>query len=80
MTVACPHQVTPQMPSRAVREGTEGVVEAQAVIRDGVVREVTILSGPPVYHAAVRQAMLQYRCVSGSGEVVATQKFVFKIE
>lgn len=68
------------MPRRALREGIGGVVRAQAMIRGGVVQEVTILSGPRVFHAAVRNAMLQYKCSSGAGEVVATQEFEFKIE
>jgi protein TonB len=79
MTVACPEQVRPEIPRKALRDGTQGVVKAQAVIRDGVVKEVTILSGPHVYHAPVREAMLQYKCV-GDGEVIATQEFVFKID
>lgn len=79
MTVACPEQVRPEMPRKALRDGTQGIVKAQAVIRDGVVKEVTILSGPRVYHSPVREAMLQYKCVSG-GEVIATQEFVFKID
>lgn len=78
--VACPTQVKPEMPRQAAREGTEGVVKAQALIKDGVVKDVTILSGPRVFHSAVRNAMLQYKCVSDSGEVVATQEFVFKLE
>jgi protein TonB len=80
MSVACPTQVPPDMPRQAIREGTTGVVRAQAVIRDGAVREVTILSGPRVFHSAVRSAMMQYKCVSGASEIVATQEFVFKIE
>ncbi|MDP3759679.1 MAG: energy transducer TonB [Ramlibacter sp.] len=80
MGVACPTQVKPEMPRQAVREGTTGVVKAQALIRDGAVREVTILSGPRVFHNAVRGAMMQYRCVSGSGDIIATQEFDFKIE
>lgn len=79
MTVACPDQVRPEIPRKALRDGTQGIVKAQAVIREGVVKEVTILSGPRVYHAPVREAMLQYKCVSG-GEVIATQEFVFKID
>ena len=78
--VACPTQVPPDMPRQAIRDGTEGVVKAQALIRDGTVREVTILSGPRVFHAAVRNAMLQYRCVSSAGDVLAVQEFAFKIE
>jgi protein TonB len=80
MGVACPEQVKPEMPRKALQEGTEGVVRAQALIRDGTVREVTILSGPRVYHSAVRSAMLQYKCISGPGDVIATQEFVFKID
>jgi len=79
IALACPQQVKPEIPRKALQEGAEGVVKAQAVIRDGVVREVTILSGPRIYHAPVRTAMMQYRCVSG-GEVIATQEFVFKID
>jgi periplasmic protein TonB len=65
---------------KALREGIEGVVKAQILIHDGTVKQVTILSGPRVYHAPVRDAMMQYKCVSGPGDVVATQEFVFKIE
>jgi protein TonB len=80
MGVACPTQVKPEMPRQAVREGTTGVVKAQALIRDGAVREVTILSGPRVFHSAVRGAMMQYSCISGSGDIIATQEFDFKLE
>jgi periplasmic protein TonB len=55
-------------------------MKAQALIHDGVVKEVNILSGPRVYHNAVRDAMLQYKCISGPGDVLATQEFVFKID
>ncbi|MDB5871986.1 MAG: hypothetical protein JWQ07_1428 [Ramlibacter sp.] len=78
--VACPTQVKPEMPKQALKEGAEGVVKAQVLIRDGVVREVTVQSGPRVFHAAVRAAMMQYRCVSSPGDILATQEFVFKIE
>jgi protein TonB len=80
MGVACPNQVPPEMPRQAIRDGTTGVVRAQAVIRDGGVRDVTILSGPRVFHAAVRAAMMQYKCVSDAAEIIATQEFVFKLE
>ena len=80
MGVACPTQVAPEMPRKALQDGTDGVVRAQALIRDGVVKEVTILSGPRVFHAAVKAAMMQYKCVADSGEVIATQEFGFKID
>lgn len=79
--VACPTQVAPQMPRRALVEGIEGVVRARARIRAGRVLDVEIVSGPAVFHAAVRSAMLQYRCsASGDAEVLAEQEFRFRVE
>lgn len=80
MGLACPTQVAPEMPRRALKDGIEGVVKAQARIKDGVVKEVTILSGPRVFHEAVREAMLQYKCTQDAGEVIAVQEFNFKME
>ena len=79
--VACPTQVPPEMPRKAQQEGIEGVVRAQIRIKGGVIQDVTIVSGPRVFHAAVRAAMMQYKCVSDAGgEVLATQEFNFKLE
>jgi protein TonB len=68
------------MPRKAIQDGTQGVVKAQVLIVDGHVRDVTILSGPRVFHAAVKSAIMQYKCSSGPGEVTATQEFAFKLE
>jgi protein TonB len=68
------------MPRRAIQDGTEGVVKAQILIKNGVVQEVTILSGPRVFHAAVKNAIQQYKCVADGPEVLATQEFNFKLE
>ena len=78
--VACPTQVAPEMPRRAIQDGIEGVVKAQILIKNGVVQEVTILSGPRVFHAAVKSAIAQYKCVADGPEVLATQEFNFKLE
>ncbi len=78
--LACPRQVPPEMPRRALRDGTEGVVKAQIRVRGGVIVDVSILSGPAVFHAAVRSAIMQYTCVTDGGEVIATQEFSFKVE
>lgn len=80
MALVCPTQVAPEMPRKALIDGTQGVVRAQAVIEDGVVREVNILSGPRVFYAAVKSAMLKYKCSRESGIVMATQDFNFKFE
>lgn len=78
--VACPTQVAPEMPRKALQDGTEGVVKAQILIKNGVVQEVTILSGPRAFHAAVKNAIQQYKCVADGPEVLATQEFNFKLE
>lgn len=78
--VVCPSQTRPDMPRKALQDGVTGVVRAQALIKGGVVREVTILSGPRVFHNAVRSAMMQYKCQSGDTEVLATQEFEFKVD
>lgn len=80
LRVACPTQVPPEMPRKAIQDGSEGVVKAQALVKDGVVKEVTIISGPRVFHAAVKAAMMQYKCTADATEILATQEFVFKIE
>ena len=79
MAIACPTQVIPEMPRKALQDGTTGVVRAKVVIRDGVVKEVTSLSGPRVFHAAVRTALSQYKCTAEPGEVEATQEFNFTL-
>lgn len=78
--VACPTQVAPEMPRKAIQDGTEGMVKAQILIKNGVVQEVTIVSGPRVFHAAVKNAIQQYKCVADGPEVLALQEFNFKLE
>ena len=77
--VACPTQVKPEMPRQALRDGSSGIVRAQATIRDGRVVSVEVTSGPRVFHNAVREAMMQYKCISSSADIVATQEFSFKV-
>ena len=76
--LACPRQVHPEMPRRALEDGVQGTVKAQLVIVDGQPKEVVILSGPRVFHSAVRNAMMRYECV-GKGEVIAVQEFKFDL-
>jgi protein TonB len=68
----------PQMPRQAIREGTTGTVVASAVIRGGKVTDIQ-LTGPRVFHSAIRDAMSQYACNAAEGQAV-TQEFVFKLE
>ena len=80
MAIVCPTQVAPEMPRRAQIDGTQGLVKAQVRIVDGLVRDVSFLSGPRIFYPAVRAAMMQYKCTRDSGEVVATQDFNFKLQ
>jgi len=79
LTIACPTQAKPEVPAKALREGLSGTVRAQATISGGVVSAVDILSGPRVFHAAVREAMQKYRCTAPDG-TVAMQAFEFRVE
>jgi periplasmic protein TonB len=78
--VACPNMVPPEMPVQAIRKGIEGVVVAEATIRDGRVVNVEFRSGNSVFHSAIRTAMSQYKCISSGGDMIATQEFSFKIQ
>jgi len=75
----CPTQVQPEIPRRAIREGRSGSVIAKAMVKGGKIVEVEIMrSEPPrVFDDAVRDAMMQYRCIE-DGPV--TQEFVFKLD
>ena len=79
LAIACPTQAKPEVPAKALREGLSGTVRAQATIVSGVVSAVEILSGPRVFHAAVREAMQKYRCTAPDG-TVAMQAFDFRVE
>ena len=79
--LVCPHQVPPRMPDLAVEEGVGGTVTAQAVVRNGRVHDVKILSGPEVFHEVVRQAMRRYRCDDhGSQSIPVIQQFRFTVQ
>lgn len=78
--LVCPTQVAPEMPRRAIKEGIEGVVKVQIVVRNGAVQDVSFLSGPKVFFEAVKTAVQRYKCVADGPEVVATQEFSFKLE
>ena len=82
MGLACPTQVPPVMPAKAIRDGLTGQVRAQATIKGGKVVSVEILYSQPrgVFDAAVRSAMMQYVCQAGEEEIKAQQTFDFKLE
>jgi protein TonB len=70
------------MPSRANKDGIEGVVRVRFVVRDGRVADVTFVSVPVrgVFESAVRAALARYRCQSPPGQDVPTeQDFTFEL-
>ncbi|HEY1393798.1 MAG TPA: energy transducer TonB [Methylibium sp.] len=80
IAVACQRQVKPVIPQHALDEGIGGTVVAEIRIRGGRVAEVQITSGPRIYHAAVKAAVMQYQCTSDANDIVATQTFEFKVD
>ena len=79
--VVCPTLVRPEMPRKAMQDGTTGEVRALITIGPGgVVKDVTIQSGPRVFHAPVRAAMTQYKCLNDTGaDLVVGQTFNFTL-
>ena len=78
--VICPKQVPPDMPVRALRNGIEGVVRVQVLIRNGSVADIEFLSGNSVFRPAVREALKKYRCNTVGGDQTAIQEFAFRLE
>ena len=76
--VKCLTVVAPVMPQAAIDKGIEGQVKARASLKGGVVTDVTILSGPPIFHDAVREAMMRYKCTSNAAEASVVQEFNFR--
>jgi len=54
-----------------------GQVKAQGLVENGVVQSVRIVSGPNIFHDAVRAAMLQYKCPGVVGPMYFLQEFNF---
>ena len=82
MTLACPVQGSPEMPAKALAMGISGRVVARARIQSGKVVSVEIIKANPpgVFDAAVRNAMMRYRCENNSSDVVvAEQTFNFTL-
>lgn len=81
IAVICPKQARPEMPPRAVADGVSGTVRVELRIAANKVADVKIVSGPRVFHNAVRVALAQYECQTEAGQdVIATQEFAFKVE
>jgi protein TonB len=82
MTLACPVQVSPEMPAKALAMGIQGRVVARAKIQSGKVISVEILKSTPpgVFDAAVKSAMMRYQCENNSNDIVAAdQTFNFAL-
>lgn len=74
----CPTMVAPTIPLEALKKEMQGVIVVQARVVYGTVESVTVVSGPEVFHAAVIDAVRQYKCQPAVAEVVLTQTFDFR--
>jgi hypothetical protein len=68
--------VDPEIPARAIREEVAGDIQAQIRIKNGVVVEVTFLSGDRMFYPAVKAAIMQYKCTNTGADDVAVQRFL----
>lgn len=79
----CETMPEPKMPTKALREGMSGDVQAVATIANGHVVAVDIVSSNPrgVFDSAVRSAMMAYECQTAVGQTVrAAQTFTFRLQ
>jgi len=78
----CPPQgqTAPMLPRQAIEQKIGGTVVARARIANGSVEEVTILSGPEIFHAPTVAAMKKYKCLKRDDTVVSEQSFTFFAE
>jgi len=69
----------PAYPTEAAREGIEGTVKLDILVgRDGTVRDVTVLTGPPMLAAAGASAVRSWRYGETflAGQAIETQRWV----
>jgi len=72
----------PEVPRRAYQEGFQGrvVVKAEIFLKNNVIEDSKILSGPKVFYANVKNAISQSKCHYEEPEVKFEMEFVFKFE
>jgi len=78
--ITCSNQVPPVMPKSAIDKNIEGVVRVQATVYYGLVTDVNLLSGDPIFYSAVKDAMTQYKCAISSESTTVVQEFTFRID
>ena len=69
----------PVFPPIARRDGTTGTVVAKIKVINCNV-EVTIASGPRVFHNSIIRHIKQYKCIPYEEEQNFTQEFTFNLE
>ena len=73
-------QYAPKMPRKALQDGISGTVRVQVLFTNGEPNQVTILSGPSVFHDAVREHLMGYVCTGLTKPINGTQEFKFTVE
>lgn len=73
----CSTKAAPTMPLIAAVKQIPGEVVASARIKDGTLDEITIVSGPAVFHDAVVAALKAYKCPGAPDGTVISQQFTF---
>jgi protein TonB len=77
----CPNQPEPEKSrqvSRALDDGIEGRVTVDLVVTGGVVHDITISSGPKIFHSWVKDIVSKYKCLQLSTPVSTSVVFNFR--
>lgn len=73
----CRNMVAPELPATDGVARAKGIVVAEIRVENGRVTEITKLSGPEEFHAAVTTALKAYECDRLDRPTLATQSFDF---
>jgi hypothetical protein len=73
----CEARRSPEYPIKARRDGVTGKVDVVMRIENGQVTTLLSITGPEVFHPAVRLALRGYRCKVLDRPVVVTTSFTF---
>jgi MORN repeat len=76
----CSIKPAPEMPRRALQDRISGTIRIEALVKDGEVQEVEVLSGPRIFESTVVHALMGYRCERNSDEIKFVTEFNFRIE
>jgi len=72
----------PEVPRRAYQEGFQGkvVVKAEILLKNNIIEDSKIVSGPKIFYSSVKNAISQSKCRYEDPEVRFEMEFAFNFE